>query len=155
MASAHAPATRPPVDPRRRRRRRRSAFQPTTTAANSSEQQQRDAAGADGDPRRDARPAADVELVGDRLELLLVLDLVVLLAGRLHLGGGGGGGGGLGTAICSVVLPWVSGSGVRERSGLTSTGTQPSSPASSSTHAEMSPAVTSARPFCHRSAGIL
>ena len=32
-------------------------------------------------------------------------------------GGGGGGGGGFGTAIVSVVLPLVSGSGVRERSG--------------------------------------
>ena len=69
-------------------------------------------------------------------------------------GGGGGGGGGLGMAICSVVLPWVSGSGVRERSGVTSTGIHPSSPASSSTHAAMSPAVTSARPLRHDASGI-
>ena len=56
--------------------------------------------------------------------------------GGSTFGGGGGGGGGLGIATSSVVAPCVSGSGVRERSGVTSTGTQPSSPASSSTQAD-------------------
>ena len=64
-----------------------------------------------------AEPGAVPNAWRDRLELVVV-DLLVLLAGRLDVcGGGGGGGGGLGMAICSVVPPCGSGSGVRERSG--------------------------------------
>ena len=68
-------------------------------------------------------------------------------------GGGGGGGGGLGMATCCSVVPSLCGSGWRSRGGVTATGTQPRSPASISTHVEMSLAVTSAAPPDQRSAG--
>ena len=146
---------RPVVVGRVRRRRRRSAFHPTTTATNAQQEQERqpdDADGDDGPRAANPAPPPHVWVIGS------IFDSSILRSswrGGSTSGGGGGGGGGLGIATCCVVAPCASGSGVRERSGVTSTGTQPSSPASSSTHAEMSFAVTSTLPSRQASGGDL
>src|SRR6185436_10338670 len=109
---------------------RRIAFHPTTTALNSSRRRI-------GTPATPATTATHAAVVPPAPKSCTTgsnwasSTSTSCCRGGSTLGGGGGGGGGLGMATSWVVAPWLSGSGVRERSGVTSTGTHPRSPASS------------------------